>query len=298
VAPCCLIANPAAGRGGAARVVGVVRELLTARGVRDIRLSTHPGHERELAREAVASGVETIIALGGDGTWSNVARGIIDADGDARLALIAAGTGNDLAFGAGLRAHDAAAMVDAALGDSSRRIDVGRVDHVHFVNVAGFGIDPVVLEASRRVTWLRGHAVYLVTAMGKLFTYAGTHLSLTIDEGAQERRERMLALVVSNGPRLGGGFLIAPNASISDGALDIVTVRDANPLRRVALLWGTTRGTHVGAPEVRVRHARRARIDFDAPPLFDADGDLFQATSSSVEIAVLASRLRLAVPSR
>ena len=297
-AHCCLIANPAAGRGRAARVVGAVRELLHGRGIHNIRLSEHPGHERELARDAAASGARTIIALGGDGTWSNVARGIIDAASDTRLALIAAGTGNDLAFGAGLHAHDAAAMVDAALGQSTRRIDVGRVDSVHFVNVAGFGIDPIVLEASRRVTWLRGHAVYLVTAARKLFSYDGTNVSLAIDDGAADGRERMLALVVSNGPRFGGGFLIAPNASLFDAALDVVTVRDASPLRRAILLAGATRGMHVRAPEVRVRNARRARIDFDAPPLFDADGDLFQATSSSVEIAILPSRLPLAVPPR
>ena len=51
-AHCCLIANPAAGRGRAARVVGAVRELLHGRGIHDIRLSEHAGHERELARDA------------------------------------------------------------------------------------------------------------------------------------------------------------------------------------------------------------------------------------------------------
>lgn len=295
---CCLIANPAAGRGRAGRKLGAIRDLLQARGVHDIRLSDSPGHERLLAREAAASGIETIIALGGDGTWSNVARGILDAGGDSRLALIAGGTGNDLAFAAGLDAGNAAAMIDGALGSATRRIDVGRVGDVHFMNVAGFGFDPHVLEASQRVTWLRGHAVYLVTAVRKLVSYQGTMATLSVDEGPATPRSRMLAIVISNGPRFGGGFMIAPHASISDGALDVVSVHDAGTLRRAALLGGATRGSHVHAPEVSVQQARQVRIDFDTPPLFDADGDLFRAPSTMVQLDVLAARLRLAVPAR
>lgn len=294
----CLIANPAAGRGRAARFIPAARERLSAHGIHDLRLSERPGHERQLAREAAAGGIETIIALGGDGTWSNVARGILDAGVDTRLALIAGGTGNDLAFAAGLDARNLPAMIDVALGGASRRIDVGHVDTVPFVNVAGFGIDPVILEASQRVTWLRGHAVYLVTAVRKLFAYAGTHASYQIDTAPPSARERLLAFVVSNGPRFGGGFLIAPAASIFDSTLDVVSVRDTNPLRRASLLGGATRGTHIGAPEVRAQSGRAVRIQFDAPPLFDADGDLFEARSATVDIGIFPSRLRLAVPSR
>jgi len=294
----CLIANPAAGRGRAARRLDTVRAQLATRGVTDVRLSQHAGHERELAREAAASGIGTIIALGGDGTWSNVARGILDANADCRLALLAGGTGNDLAFAAGLQADDTPSMIAVALGGETRRVDVGRVDGVSFLNFAGFGFDPHVLEASQRITWLRGHAVYLVTALGKIFTYGGTFASLAIDQGIASSRQAMLAVVIANGSRFGGGFLIAPQASISDGSLDVVTVRDANAVRRAKLFAGATRGSHIHELEVKVQRAQRAIITFDTPPLFDADGDLFQAKSPTVQVEILASRLRLAVPSR
>ncbi|MBV6522353.1 MAG: Diacylglycerol kinase [Gemmatimonadaceae bacterium] len=289
-----LIANPAAGRGRGARLIGPVRERLAACGPCEAALSTRSGHERELARAAAASGVEEIVALGGDGTWSNVARGILDVGADCRLALIAGGTGNDFAFAAGLPTRDVAAMVEIAIGPTERRIDVGLAGDVAFLNIASFGFAPHVLAASQRVSWLRGHAVYLVTAARRIASYPGLVASAAIDGETPTCQSRILAIVVSNGPRFGGGFLVSPGASISDGVLEVVTVRDASALRRARLLAAVTRGSHGHLEEVAIRKSLRARLDFDAPPLFDADGDLFQADSRTIEVRVLPSRLRLA----
>src|SRR5690242_16040584 len=106
----CLIANPAAGGGRGARRLPAVRDALAAVGITDIRLTRGPGDERVRAAEAAAEGVETIVALGGDGTWGNVARGMLESGRDARLVPIAAGTGNDFPHALGLPAHDVAAM--------------------------------------------------------------------------------------------------------------------------------------------------------------------------------------------
>jgi diacylglycerol kinase family enzyme len=112
----CLIANPAAGRGRGARRLPRVREALAAVGIRDIRSTRGPGEERDLAARAAEEGIETIVALGGDGTWGNVARGILDARRDARLVPIAAGTGNDFPHALGLPAFDPVAMARIAAG--------------------------------------------------------------------------------------------------------------------------------------------------------------------------------------
>jgi diacylglycerol kinase (ATP) len=307
--PLAIVANPAAGRGRAARLIPRLRQLLGDRGIAHaLHLTTHAHHELALARAAAESGAATILALGGDGTWGNVVRGIMASGRSPRLALLAAGTGNDLAFATGVPAHDLEAALAIALGAGERAIDVGEVVGVYFVNCAGFGFDAEVLRATQEVVWLRGHAVYLLTAARKLFGYPGfgTAISYAGAPGeASDARATLppaatgpahhLAVVVSNGPRFGGGFLIAPGARVDDGALDLVRVADGPPWRRLAVFAGATRGTHIGAPEVSRRAVREVTLTFDAPPLFDADGELHQAAGPTVTVRCHPGALRLAV---
>lgn len=317
-----VIANPAAGRGRGARLIPRLRALLDAAVVRsggtlavDVQLTTCVGEECDLARGAAERGAATIAALGGDGTWGNVVRGIMTArlPGERpRLALLAAGTGNDLAWATGIPAHDLEAAIALALGSHERRIDVGEADGVHFVNCLGFGFDAAVLEGTQRVRWLRGHAVYLFTAARMLFGYPGITAEVRVVDGAGARRTptedsrtlpsgasaraHFLAVIFANGPRFGGGFRIAPEARLDDGALDLVRVTDGPPLRRAIVFAGATRGTHTTAPEVDIRLVREATLTFDTPPVFDADGELHQARSCSVTVRCHPRALRLAVP--
>lgn len=298
--PLAIIANPAAGRGRASRLIPRLEQALGRGHPHTLHLTTRAGEETALARAAAEAGAGTILALGGDGTWGNVVRGIMASARRPRLALLAAGTGNDLAFATGVPAHDLDAALAIALGARERAIDVGEVDGVHFVNCAGFGFDAEVLRGTQGVTWLRGHAVYLLTAARKLFAYRGFEAALTYPaegEGAPAvfPRAHHLAVVVSNGPRFGGGFLIAPGATVEDGLLDVVRVADGPAWRRIAVFAGATRGTHIGAPEVSRRTVREVTLTFNAPPLFDADGELHQARESTLTVRCHQGALRLAV---
>jgi diacylglycerol kinase (ATP) len=288
----CLIANPAAGGGRGRRDLPAIREALAQRGVVDVRLTRAPGDESRLARDAAATGIRTIIALGGDGTWGNAARGILESGRDARLALLAAGTGNDFALGMGLPARDASAMIDIAVGDADRRIDMGTADGVPFLNVAGFGIETSVLEALRRASFLRGPTRYLAAALPLLLRYEALPAVVPIDSEMPAER-RYLAIILANGRRFGGGFDIAPGASLTDGVLDLIAVADAPVLRRARILWRAWLGTHLGLPEVRHRRVSRLEVTFPAPPAMDVDGELTSARAARVEVACLPQALRL-----
>lgn len=259
---------------------------------------THaPGEERGVAEHLTRSGAGTVIALGGDGTWGNVARGILAGGGTARLALVAAGTGNDLAFVSGVPADDLGAALDVACSPHERRIDVGEVDGVHFVNCAGFGFDAEVVRAAAGVRWARGHAVYLAAAVRALMAYRGIDARVAVGgDAAAVPYTHHLMLVVSNGSRFGGGFHIAPGARNDDGVLDLVRIGDAAAWRRALLLGAAMRGRHLGAPEVSHVRATALTLDFAEPPLFEADGELHLATSPHVALRLHAGALRLAVP--
>ncbi len=306
-----VIANPASGRGRGARVVRALEARLAEIGGESanvsLQLTNFPGEEQVLAREAARGGAHTILAVGGDGTWGNVARGILAAGGTSRLALLAAGTGNDLSFAARLDVRDIDTALAIARGGGERRIDVGEVEGVHFVNCVGFGFDAEVVRETLGVSWLRGHAVYLLTAARLLFGYSGFEAQLRVgeDEAVTDAAPapvppgattRHLAVIVANGPRIGGGFLISPDAKVDDGLLDVVRVADVSPWRRAVVFSGAPRGTHLHAPEVSLRRAQRLALTFGAPPVFEADGELHQARSSTLVIRCLPGALRLAVP--
>ncbi len=276
-----------------------VRAALASHEGMAVQLTARAGDEWRLAEEATRAGVGTIIALGGDGTWGNVARGILAAGGATRLALIAAGTGNDLAFASGIPAGDLRAALAIALGERDRRIDVGVADGVHFVNCVGFGFDAEVVRRMGEVRWLRGHAVYVVTALRQLVAYRGVKARLTADgiepSSAALPYERHLMVVISNGARFGGGFMIAPEARNDDGVLDVVRVGDAPVWRRATLLASAMHGRHVGAAEVSMSRVSSITLDFDELPVFEADGELHHASAASVTVRCLPRALRLAV---
>lgn len=289
----CLIANPAAGGGRGARRLPRVQEALADVGIRDVRLTTAAGHERELASDAAASGIETIVALGGDGTWGNVARGILDAGRDARLVPVAAGTGNDFPHALSLPAHDAVAMARIAAGTSSVRVDVGWANDIAFLNVAGLGLETEVLQSMRQARAFGGPLAYVAAALPVLRSYRGLRAAIQYDGDVPGPMQMWCAIVASNGPRFGGGFRVAPGATVTDGRIDLVSVRDAVPWRRLQLFVRARLGTHIGQPEVERRPVPEVRVHFDEAPFLDADGELHRLTSSELKIRVAHGALRI-----
>jgi diacylglycerol kinase (ATP) len=290
-----LIANPAAGRGRGARRLPRVREALAAVGIRDIRLTRYPGHERDLAAQAAADGIETIVALGGDGTWGNVVRGILDSGREVRLVPIAAGTGNDFPHALALPAHDPVAMARIAAGTGAVRVDVGWAGEVSFLNVAGLGLQTEVLQSLGRMRMLSGAVSYLAAALPLLRTYRGLRASIQNGDDVPGPMLPWCAIVLSNGPRLGGGFRVAPGASVTDGRLEVVSVRDARPWRRLQLFARARVGTHEGQLEVERRSAERLTLRFDEPPLLDADGELHAIESTELHVRVAPAAIRVGV---
>lgn len=237
----------------------------------------------------MADGIETIVVAGGDGTLSKCAVVLARAGSPARLAIVAAGTGNDFIKNFATHPRDAvtlAARLAGGVGD--RRVDLLRVDDRWFLNVVGFGFDVAVLAASDRTRWLRGPAVYVSHAVRELFRFPG--LSFSVD-GEPPRRRLLAAL--SNGAWFGGAFHIAPGAVVDDGQLDLVLVDDVPSWRRVPLLAGVLRGTHEMSRHCTRRRAAQFTLSFAEAPWMDADGELLRAERADVVIASVPSALRI-----
>ncbi len=286
--------NPASGRGRGAELHPRIKAAFEAHGITDFVQTQRAGDEARLVHEAIADGIQTIVVAGGDGTWGKSAVALAQAGSPARMAFVAAGTGNDFAKNLRAPATDMEAMAAlVAAGGVERRVDLGRVDGNWFANVAGFGFDVEVLIASQGARLLRGPAVYVAAAVGQLFAFGGVPVRIGGVASLFAPRRPRLMLVFANGKEFGGAFKIAPMAQVDDGKLDAVVFEDGIKLGRIALLARALRGTHLTHPKVFHKAGAEFTLEFDTAPSYELDGDLHLAPSRTVTVASVPAALRV-----
>jgi len=271
--------------------------------------TSRPGEERGLGARAAGEGYDVVVAVGGDGTWSNVADGLMTSGReDVALGILPSGTGNDFGRNFGYDPGSPAEAVRVLARGHTRSVDVGRIDSLsaadhdpknfeirHFLNLIGFGFDIAVIDAAAGARFLKGELLYKVTALQQLFRFRGFGFRLQ-SSGGEGRKGEHLMLTVSNGRYFGGGFPIAPAATVTDGLLHACRIEDASPLRRLQLFNWAERGRHVRSERVEILGDSGFRLDFDSPPRFEVDGDVRRAADSTVEVRVLPGALRVVAP--
>ncbi|HUL76246.1 MAG TPA: diacylglycerol kinase family protein [Vicinamibacteria bacterium] len=295
--PVYVVFNPHSGKGRGAQFVGPVLQALAPARRLEHGLTQGPGDEARLAEEAIRRGFRRIVAVGGDGTWSNVGNAILRTGLPAKLGLVPGGTGCDLAKTLGIPARDIAACCRIVLDGVSRRIDVGRIEDKHFLNIAGFGYDIAVIEDSWNVAYLEGGALYLYCALRQLRSFRGFPLEGEVD-GRPLGRSDLLMLIVANARIFGGGFRIAPHADVSDGKLEAVAFSNMGFAGRLSVLVRLLRGAHLSHPRVSAVSASRLVYRFAAPPAYETDGEWNQARSPAVVIEAVPGALEVLVPGR
>lgn len=252
-----------------------------------------PEHARELAHEAAVAGCELVLAAGGDGTANEVAWGLLGSE--VALGLVPVGSGNGLARTLRIPLRPAAAVA-ALAGGLTRRMDVGFLDDRPFLNVAGAGLDALVgadFHAHGRDGGRRGILTYVRLSLKRAFSYEAE--SWTLDAGAERFAGRALIVAFVNGRQYGGGAIVAPQARIDDGLLDVV-VFEAAPRAEVIL----------NAPRLflgtidrfrRYRHisAARARLEGPAGFLRHRDGEP-EAAAAGANVRLEPRALRILVP--
>jgi len=309
-----VIFNPASGRGKGANRMNRLLELLGKHlpGF-EHAITKEPGEEGRLADGALADGrFDLIVAVGGDGTWSNVADRVVASGSEqVTFGLLAAGTGNDFGRNFGLSTRSPELAVRALAEGEVRTVDVGRVvtggaplgaqrrvlgptEGRHFLNLVGFGFDVAVIEDAAGARFLRGAALYKVTALKNLFSFPGVDLELVSDQPTVEGSQLMLT--ISNGPFFGGAFPIAPAAELNDGLLDACAIGNAPPLTRMRLFRMAAKGRHVRSPFVHTRRSGRFTARFDEPPKYEVDGEVWQADGREVVVEVVPGALRIVAP--
>jgi diacylglycerol kinase (ATP) len=268
-----VVANPAAGHGRAGRLIGKVTTALhRLRLPHEVRVSESGPDVERLAREAAEGGAGIVAALGGDGTVSLAANGILGTG--AALAALPAGTGDDFAKGIGAGKLDAA--VELLANPKTVDLDVIEVttgaDKRSFLNIAGAGFDSEVNETANGMTVKLGATgTYIAALLKTLSRFSPASFTIQVDA---ERMELDAMLVeVGSGRWTGGGMKVLPDAVMNDGLLDVCIVE---ALSKPAFLRAFPRvfvGSHTTHPRVRMRRGSRVQVEANRRVLVYADGE-------------------------
>jgi YegS/Rv2252/BmrU family lipid kinase len=302
-----MVVNPASDHGKTARRWPEIARAAAARGLElDVRATKAAGHAAELTRAALREGARLIVAVGGDGTVSEVANGFFDGDApvapEAELAIVPRGSGCDFVKTFGIPKQVDRAVAVAA-GSTVRTIDLGRVRFTAwdgtpaariFCNVASAGLTGVAADRVNRSGKPLGATVAF--AWGTVVTFVGyrnSRFHVRIDERELDRVSNNV--IVANCRFYASGMKIMPMADPADGLLDVLVWGDVGKADLARNLHKLYRGTHVGHPKADISRARRVDVEPVTPLPIEADGETPGVTPASFE--VLPASLRLRVPS-
>ncbi len=282
-----LLTNPTAGKGSAVRVRDAALPRLHGAGWRVRTLEGRDADEAsDLARKAVAHGVEALVVCGGDGLV-HLALQVV-AGTDVPLGIIPAGTGNDAARAVGIPLRDPAAAARRLLAWEPRSIDLARSGDRWFATVLAAGFDAVVNERANQMSWPRGQMRYNIATVAALRTFEPLHYELDLD-GEHFQLDAML-VAVGNGPSFGGGLRIAEGASLDDGLLDVVVIGPITKPELIRTYPKLFKGTHVHHPQFFRRRVRRVTVA--CPGIVGyADGERYGALPLTVECVPQALRV-------
>ncbi|QQQ02318.1 lipid kinase YegS [Lysobacter enzymogenes] len=293
-----ILNGKSAGNDDVRKAVAALRD----RGVAlDVRVTWEGGDAERYVAEAIADGVDTVIAGGGDGTLSEVATTLAHRDEDAdalpSLGLLPLGTANDFASAATIPTDPAQAL-DLVQRCPPRPVDLLRLqapDGLHWAaNLAsgGFGTQ-VTLETDAGLKKMLGGLAYVVTGIAKLGRIEPMRARVH-GEGFEWEGD-FIALGIGNGRQAGGGQALCPDARIDDGLLDVTVVPDLSGEVGATVRALLTEGQHAALERIAARaQLRWVEIESPQPLNLNLDGEPVQSRHFRIDCAP--GRVRMHLP--
>lgn len=248
-----------------------------------------PRHATELARAAVDDGCELVVAIGGDGTMNEVAAALVNTP--ATFGLIPCGSGNGLGRHLGIPRAGKGAFRILAEG-AITQIDTGFVNRDPFFCAAGAGFEALIASRFAALT-SRGFSGYLRESAKAWWNYRPE--TYTIHCGGESTTLEAFTLAIANSSQYGNNAYIAPDASVSDGRLDVVAVPRVNLLNAVPLVVRLFHGSLHRVDEVRSFQAEKFVIERAKPGWIHTDGEP-RAETARLAVDILPRSLRVMVP--
>lgn len=284
-----LIINPISGTGSKKGLEEELRTRLSECGFETVvEFTTCAGDATRLAKRAVSEGFDGVLACGGDGTVNETARAM--AGTGVPMGIVPAGSGNGLARHMGIPIDPLLAL-DVIAERNIRDCDYGTVNGTPFFCTFGVGFDAAVSDRFA-TSGKRGKMTYVRSAFKEFVNYRPGRYTIIAD--GERITDDAFLVTVCNASQYGNNAYIAPEASITDGFLDIMVIKKMSKLRTfllgLDLLWGTL-SRHRGVRHLKVRNAV---IERSEPGPAHLDGEPF-AAGTRMDIECQPGRLRMFV---
>jgi len=262
----------------------------------EVRCTWEPGDAERFAKEAVADGVDVLVAGGGDGTLHEVVNGVMRAEGRAEIAVgaLPLGTANDFAKGCGIPLDPYDALRLAATS-TPMPIDLGEANGVFFVNVASGGFAAQITTGTptelKKVFGGGAYALMGVLTAAKMTPYEGRFVG-----PSESARGSFIALAVGNARQAGGGFPVTPKAYLNDGLLDLMVLADFQA-RELGLVLHELE--NLDDPENRFVHYRQnPAFEVEVPAMLQINLDGEPYRWDRIVFGVRPGALRIVLPER
>jgi len=282
-----VILNPMADMGNAWKVADDLRPIINEYGNADWSGTVYPTHATEIAKQAGEQGYDMIIAMGGDGTVHEIINGIMQLPEEKRpiLGVVPVGSGNDFAHAIGVPMESDHAL-DQALKSEPSAIDLGLMVDQHgrkeyFDNTIGIGFDTVVTIHAHKMPILRGFLIYLAAVLQTIFLNHEP-MKMQIEADDKKWEQSNLLLTICNGPREGGGFMVAPDAKVDDGLLHYAMIVNVGRLMMLRIVPEVMNGTHGKFKEVTLGSCKKMSVVADRPMYIHADGEIYTSFGSNL----------------
>jgi YegS/Rv2252/BmrU family lipid kinase len=280
-----IVLNPVAGAGRAAQLwPQFENEIRQKLGDFALMKTERPEDAARLARQLAEQGSDLVIAAGGDGTIGETVDGLLTSglapSALPRLAILPCGTGSDFARSLGVTGTPQEMIARIAAG-KEREIDAGRVTFVddegraamrHFINVASLGLSGPTSRAvnkAKRSGKASGQLLFMWHTVRELIRYKFQDVRISVD-GAPAIEARIAVAAAANGRFFGGGMMIAPQAELDNGMLDLVIFRGAAKLTLIKDMRLLYTGSHTSHPAVTILRGRKIIIEPAGDPALNA----------------------------
>ena len=210
---------------------------------------------------------EGVIAVGGDGLLHIILQKVVPAQ--IPFTIVPAGTGNDFVRTLGWDLEDIDQQLEYVTTAQPTSIDLGLVDGEWFGAILSTGFDSVVNEKANTMQWPKGPMKYNAAIAIELPRFKPRHYEITLDDRTMSTEAMLIA--VSNGRSYGGGMLVCPNASISDGYFDVMVLHPVTKLEFLKVFPKVFAGTHVTHPAVEIVRSKTVKIESKAVAYADGE---------------------------
>ena len=277
-------------RAEAPAIRDLIDELRAAGHHVEPRITLAPGDAVRFAREGADAGTDAVVAIGGDGTINEVLNGL---DGHATpMGIVPFGTANDFARQTGIPLDEPSHAMDLILRRKPRRVDTGEVNGRRFLNVSTGGVGAeATAETPLEAKEALGILAYAITGVRKFVGLESTRGRFTV--GDKQLETAFLAFAVGNARATGGGTIVAPAASLTDGLLDLCIVDDQPRAQFARLLLRLKKGEHLGEEGVHYVQAPEILVETDRPITVNVDGEALTADRFAYHVRPLDLRLHL-----